>query len=351
MGQMLPWTLTYVLGLAAAMVTAVLLVASSRDGSIWVVQAYRFRKSGAKPNSFEPRHPPKDEFRTDGVRVRTEISYGTKYPNSHLDIWSYDLSHHVRRPTLVYVHGGGWFAGDKRWSDPFANGDAGRAPEPLAELAKAGFNVVNVNYALSPQYRYPVQIIQLNEAIGHLIAHAGGYGLDMGSVVIMGGSAGAHMTAQYGLLVSDPAYAAEVGIEPAIDASGVIALVLYSPLLKFSGFSWRRNAMLWGYLGTKNLESSGRALQVDILSHIGPRYPASYITDGNQPDTFPEHAKAMVRILSQLNIDHVFNFYAASEAPLGHTYTSDMDSKYAQDNLRKTIEFVRLRTDRAPASD
>jgi acetyl esterase/lipase len=343
MGQVLLWTLTRVLGLTAALVATVLLVANSRDGSVWVVQAYRFRKWGMKPNSCEPRHPPKDGTRRDGVRVRTEIRYGTRYPNSYFDIWSRDSNDRVRRPVLVYVHGGGWFGGDKRWSDPFAGGDPDDAPEPLSELAKAGLHVVNVNYALSPQYRYPVPMIQLNEAIGYLIAHAGDFGLDMSNVVIMGASAGAQMSAQYGLLVSDTAYAADVGIKPAIDTSALTALVLYSPLLKVSGFKWRRNAMLWAYLGTKDLENSRQARQVDILSHIGPSYPVAYLTDGNQPDTFPEHAKAMDRILCELNIDHMFNFYDAGEVGLGHTYTGEMGTRYAHDNLSKTIEFLRLR--------
>jgi acetyl esterase len=165
----------------------------------------------------------------------------------------------------------------------------------------------------------------------------------------MGGSAGAHMTAQYGLLVSDPAYAAEVGIRPAIEPTAVRALAVFSAPLRFSGFGWRMNAMLWAYLGTKDLENSSQDRQVDILSHIGPRYPATYITDGNQSDTFPDHAKAMARILREKNVDHVFNYYEASEAALDHGYTGRLETKHGRDNMEKAIAFMKQRTGLAPA--
>lgn len=42
---------------------------------------------GKEANSFSPRAEPKSELRSDGVYYRTEINFGTKYPNSHLDIY------------------------------------------------------------------------------------------------------------------------------------------------------------------------------------------------------------------------------------------------------------------------
>jgi len=343
--RVLKWVLGSVLGIVAVLVIAILVIANSQDGSVKVLQSYIYSKLSHEPNSFEPAAPPADVVRSDGVRVRTNLKYGDTYPNSFLDLWYPSADDRVKRPTVIYMHGGGWFMGSKDWGDPLAGGgSSGALSEPIGFMAKQGFNVVNLDYALAPAYRYPVPLHQLNEAIGFLRDHSNEYGVDMTRVIIMGGSAGAQLTAQYGVVLSDPAYAADMGIEPAIDRSHVKGLVVFAAPLKTPGFGWRMNAMLWAYLGTKDLEHSRQARQMDILSHVNARYPATYITDGNQPDTFPEHAKAMERVLRQNNVDHVFNFYEASEAPLDHGYTGRLDTKHGRDNLDKAIAFMKQRT-------
>ncbi|GFE82401.1 lipase [Steroidobacter agaridevorans] len=342
--RILKWTLTGTLGLIVLLVAAALLIANSQDGSVKVLQTYLYSQWGREPNSFEPLSPPRDAVRSDGVRIRTNVKFGTEYPNSFLDIWYPTADDRVKRPTVIFMHGGGWFMGSKEMGDPLAAGSTESTSELSTLVAKEGFNFVNLDYALSPEYRYPVPMKQLNQALAYLQEHSEELGLDMTNVVIMGGSAGAQMTAQYGLLISNPAYAADVGIEPAIDASAVKALVIFAAPLKFSGFGWRMNAMLWAYLGTKDLEDSQQAKQVNILAHVNSQYPATYITDGNQPDTFPEHAKAMARLLRENDVEHVFNYYEPSEALLDHGYTGRLDTKQGRENLEKAIAFMKQRT-------
>jgi acetyl esterase/lipase len=349
--RVLRWVLGGLLSLVAALALTVLVVANSQDGSVAILQRVVYSQWKIQPNTFEPRTPPRDLVRSDGLRVRTNVRYGTTWPNSFLDIWYAPGKAGAKRPTVIYMHGGGFFMGTKDLGDPMAGGGAqGGSGEPLEPLAKAGFNVVNLDYALAPAYRYPVPMRQLNDALGYLVAHADEYGLDMGRVIVMGGSAGAQMSAQYGVLLSDPAYAADVGIKPAIDRAAVKGLVLFSAPLKVSGFGWRMNAMMWAYLGTKDLETSRQARQVDLLSHLNADYPATYITDGNQADTFPEHAKSMDRILTAKHVDHVFNYYEPTEAKLGHGYTGALNTKYGRDNLEKAIRFIRQRTGEAAPS-
>lgn len=42
---------------------------------------------GKEANSFSPRAKPKEELRSNGVYVRTEINFGEQFPNSYLDIY------------------------------------------------------------------------------------------------------------------------------------------------------------------------------------------------------------------------------------------------------------------------
>jgi acetyl esterase/lipase len=335
------------LGLLALLVSLIvigLFIANSQDGTVKLLQSYLYSQWGHPANSFEPRSPVSDKVRADGVRILSNLRYGKRYPNSFLDIWSPTAGERATRPTVVYIHGGGFFMGDKVEGDPLAAGRADPSGSVIEALVKAGFNVVSIDYAFAPAYRYPVPIRQLDEALAYLTVNAERFDLDMANVVIMGGSAGAQMTAQYGVLVSNPAYAKEVGIQPSIARDRIKGLVIFSAPLKVSGFGWRMNAMMWAYLGTKDLETSWQARQVNLLPHIGQSYPGTYITDGNQPDTFPDHAKAMAAKLREQQVEHVFNFYEADEALLDHGYTSRLNTKQGRENIDRTIAFIRKRT-------
>ena len=339
------WTILGVLGALLLIVVTVLVVANTKDGSVTVLQSYLYSKLQQKPNSFEPLSSPTDTVHADGVRVKTNVAYGDRFPNSYFDIWHPTADVSVKRPTIIFLHGGGFFMGSKDWGDPLAGGGkSGAASETINIMAKEGFNVVNMDYALAPAYRYPTPLIQLNQAIRYLEANSDRLGVDASKLFLMGGSAGAQLSAQYGALLSNPTYAAQVGVKPVIDPSQVKGVVLFSPPLKVSGFGWRMNAMMWAYLNTKNLEDSRQAKQMDILAHITARYPATYITDGNQRDTFPEHAKAMARILREKSVAHVLNYYEPSEAKLDHGYTGRLGTKHGRDNLQKAIAFMKDRS-------
>jgi acetyl esterase/lipase len=92
-------------------------------------------------------------------------------------------------PVTVYIHGGGWTAGDK------GNG-AGTAD--MQELLARGYLVVSLDYRLAPQYKWPSQITDVKCAIRHLRANAKQYQLDPNKVGVWGGSAGGHLVAMLG---------------------------------------------------------------------------------------------------------------------------------------------------------
>jgi len=55
-----------------------------------------------------------------------EYSYVTNgHERQKLDFYKYDGEPEVKRPTLIWIHGGAWIAGDKRGIDPLAYQIAG----------------------------------------------------------------------------------------------------------------------------------------------------------------------------------------------------------------------------------
>jgi len=90
------------------------------------------------------------------------------------------------RPVLVFVHGGGYIAGDRRVrpGSPFYDNVALWA-------ARKGFLAVNISYRLAPGASWPAVQEDIALALRWLGEHAAGFGGDPDSILLMGHSAGA----------------------------------------------------------------------------------------------------------------------------------------------------------------
>lgn len=114
-----------------------------------------------------------------------ELSYG-KDPLQKLDYWKPVRN---KSPLVVFVHGGGWKRGDK------GNATGKDKPEHYIEQ---GYAFASINYRLVPAATVEQQAQDVADAIAHLIAQADSLGLDPDRVVLMGHSAGAHLSALVG---------------------------------------------------------------------------------------------------------------------------------------------------------
>ena len=104
-------------------------------------------------------------------------------PVREIPIRIYKPTHLTQTPTLLYLHGGGWVVGNLDTHD--------RVMRLLAELS--GACVVGVDYALSPEYRFPVAINEAQAVLDWLKTQGPDHGLDSSRLAIGGDSAGANM--------------------------------------------------------------------------------------------------------------------------------------------------------------
>lgn len=88
------------------------------------------------------------------------------------------------RPALVYLHGGGWTI--------FSIDTHDRVMREYA--ARAGCCVIGVDYALSPEARFPVALEQVADVLAWLAGQAGELGIDAARLAIGGDSAGANLS-------------------------------------------------------------------------------------------------------------------------------------------------------------
>ena len=89
------------------------------------------------------------------------------------------------RPLVLWIHGGGWEAGDRRRC-------------PALPFVQHGYAVASIGYRLSSQAIYPAQIEDCKSAIRWLRAHAREYDLDPQHIGAWGASAGGQLVAMLG---------------------------------------------------------------------------------------------------------------------------------------------------------
>jgi acetyl esterase/lipase len=99
-------------------------------------------------------------------------------------------------PTLLYVHGGGWVIGQRRY----------QGLPLMKHLAARGWVCISVDYRLSPRATFPEHLIDVKRAIAWVREHATEHGADPDFVVLCGNSAGAHLAALAALTENDPRY-------------------------------------------------------------------------------------------------------------------------------------------------
>ena len=165
-------------------------------------------------------YAPLQPLRPAGLAFDRDVSYGSD-PKQTLDV-VYPAN--VRRaPVLIYMHGGGFVAGDKT-----RNGKGEMWPfsdNVMAWAADHGMVGVNMNYRLAPGATYPAAQQDLAAVIAWVRDNIARYGGDPRTVFAWGHSAGAAHVASY---VAHPdLWSVEGGgLKGAIMTSGMYDLTL-----------------------------------------------------------------------------------------------------------------------------
>jgi acetyl esterase/lipase len=137
------------------------------------------------------------------------------------------------QPLVLFVHGGGWVAGNTRHSGALAN-----FPAALAQLAAEGFVVASVEYRLSGEAPFPAALQDVRAALRYLRGNAQKYRIDGDSVAVWGGSAGGQLAALAALSCGDPtldAQPAAAGSECVQGAAIWYGVFDFAPVVASSG--------------------------------------------------------------------------------------------------------------------
>lgn len=178
-------------------------------------------------------------------------------------------------PLVVYIHGGGFYTGDK----------SALHAALLDDCLKAGISVASVNYRLSPEVKFPAHYRDCARAIQTLRLHAKEWNLDPARVGATGGSAGAGTSLWIGFHddMADPS-----SDDPVLRQSTRLtcmavsgAQTTYSPLAiqKIVGGRAHEHPALRSFYGLKE----GDAESPDILEQYEQAAPITWLTADDPP--------------------------------------------------------------------
>lgn len=287
-------------------------------------------------NLYEPLGEPMEGLKDNGQYVITEVKYSENYPNSYLDITYPSKDRDASNPTLIYFHGGGFFGGSKSVGDPLAESDATAL---LNDICAEGFNLVNIDYVLVPEYHFPDPLVQANEAFRFLMDHSEEYHLDMNRVLIVESSAGAIMTSQLGSVVTNPEYADTLGITPALKSEQIMAVVLDDAPLAYDKFSLGTKILVGNYVKGSIFLNREEVNRYNNILWVDSNYPPAVLLGSE----YYVDMRDMDEALTEAGVVHeLIDPLAERNMEMQHCFVaSERVNDVARDAFDRMIAFIK----------
>lgn len=136
------------------------------------------------------------------MKIIRNINY---FKNLNLDIFVPEKN---TGQTFIHFHGGGIVEGDKVDCDDL-----------MMHLANQGFIMVNVNYSLYPNAKFPEYLLEAAQSVRFIYDHINDYGGHKDKIYLSGQSAGAYIIM---MLAMNDEYLKTVGLSP-LDVKGYVS--------------------------------------------------------------------------------------------------------------------------------
>lgn len=240
-------------------------------------------------------------------------------------------------PVIFWVHGGAYVGGQKEDVSIYAN-----------MLASEGYAVINMEYALAPETRYPGPLIQLNDVYREILSQASNYSLDMTNVFFAGDSAGGQIVAQYLNIQINDKYSDQLNFLAEVPAETIKGALLFCSPYSLTELATPTDLPVvnyfiksvgWAYTGDANWLDSYVVEEADILSVVTGEFPRSFITDGNT-NSFEEQGREFAELIATQGTEVTTAFYPVEEAELEHEYQFDMTLPQSQATFEKLLAFL-----------
>lgn len=225
-----------------------------------------------------------------------------------LDIYVAKNTDGKPRPTVFYIHGGGWMGGSKE-ADSLH----------LMPYLEQGFNAVNVEYRLGTTALAPAAVEDVRCALRWVFQNGKHFGIDKTKIVVSGNSAGGHLALMTGMLPasagldrrcptgnvqrgwpgSAAADEAEMPVAAIVNWYGITDV---ADLL--SGSNARDYAVQW--FGSQ-MNRDAIAQRVSPQTYVRKELPPVLTIHGDKDDIVPySHAQVLHKKLDKAGANHQF---------------------------------------------
>lgn len=117
-------------------------------------------------------------------RKHLDLAYDTKSERQKIDLYlPPEAAGPCSVPLVIFIHGGGFMAGDRRDMQVAV----------YYGLLNHGYALASIGYRVSSEAQFPDPVKDCKAAVRYLKAHASDFGIDPSRVAVVGNSAGAYM--------------------------------------------------------------------------------------------------------------------------------------------------------------
>jgi acetyl esterase/lipase len=197
------------------------------------------------------------------------------------------------RPTVIYIHGGGWVHLSKEDRFFFV----------LPYLAR-GMNAVHLEYRTASQALAPAAVEDCRCALRWVFRHADEYGIDTDKLVIIGESAGGHLALMTGMLDPTAGFDNACAWSLGQDSVKVAAIINYFGITDAADVLEGINRRAWAVEWFGSLADRAElARRLSPLNHVRQGVPPVITVHGTNDSAVPyQHAERLHEALQRVGV-------------------------------------------------
>lgn len=245
---------------------------------------------------------PEDVIRHENLR------YGS-HPENLLDVY-YPQGTEAPLPTIISIHGGGWCYGSKKLYSHYCT-----------RLAQRGFAVVNFDYRLAHENKYPAPLEDACMVFQWVQEHAEEYCIDLNNIFTVGDSAGGQIEFQVLTLLTNPQYAAtfcfKVPEDFHVNACALnCGCYFFPPFNRFLSPA-KANAMFGAYFPEDYMPI---AKQIKAHKYVTSAFPPAFVMSSAN-DYLRMMAKPVHKVLKRKKVETILHIFGTKEQKeIGHVF-------------------------------
>lgn len=190
-------------------------------------------------------------------------------------------------PSVLLIHGGAWKRGDRDQVTSLAE-----------RIASRGYLVVNTTYRLVPEWIFPAQLQDVQEALRWMRSAAGAArGIDPARIGTFGYSAGGHLAALAGHIADDPTHG-----DPRTRVKAIVAGGTPADLTLYEG-----GHLVPAFIGGPKSEKLAQFQLASPVTHVNRGDPPVFIYQATLDDYVPyAQAETYKRVLDARGVPNEF---------------------------------------------